>query len=305
MDIKLLEDFVCLARLENFTDAAFERHITQSALSRRIKALENWLDSKLINRDSKNFNLTIEGRIFISEAEVILSRLYNARDAIYAIHNSQELEIKVAAPNTIAETIFLDWAKRLEDKFGNIFIQLISENLSDSVELFTQGKVDYLFCYGHDKLNLPIAQNKFASITVGKDLLVPVTIPDQNKHPLFCLPGTTKNPLPYIAYEHESIFGQAVDHLVKDSNHNCFLSRRYENTYSNTLKSMVREGLGLAWLPESIVKQDFETEKFCRAGNEHWDIEFDVKLFHHHTNESITKIPVLETCFEMAKALKQ
>ena len=46
MDIKLLEDFVCLATLENFTAASRERRITQSALSRRIKALEEWLGTE-------------------------------------------------------------------------------------------------------------------------------------------------------------------------------------------------------------------------------------------------------------------
>ena len=305
MDIKLLEDFVCLARLENFTAASRERFITQSALSRRIKSLESWLDTKLINRDSKNFNLTLEGRIFLSEAEAILSRLYNAREAIHAIYSSQELEIAVAAPNTIAETIFLDWAKRLEEKFGNIYIRLISEKLDDCVELFIQGKVDYLFCYGHDMLNLPIAQNQFSSITVGKDSLIPVTIPDQNNKPIHSLPGSAMAPLPYVAYEHESIFGQAVDQLVQDISHTCFLSRRYENTYSHTLKSMVREGLGLAWLPESIVQFDFESGRLCRAGDKHWDIEFDVKLFHHHSNESTTKIPILETSLEMAETAKK
>lgn len=304
MDIKLLEDFICLARLESFTDAAFERNITQSALSRRIKALENWLDVKLVNRDSKNFNLTLEGRVFISEAEVILRRLNNAREAIHSIHSGRELEISVAAPNTIAQTIFLDWAKRLENKFGNIYIQLISEKLSDCVELFTQGKVDYLFCYGHDMLNLPIAQNRFSSITVGKDSLIPVTIPDQNNAPLHELPGNDDKPLPYVAYEHESIFGQAVDQLVQDISHKCALSRRYENTYSHTLKTMVREGLGLAWLPQSIVKTDFENGKLCRAGDQHWDIDFNVKLFHHHDMNSSRETAILKTSIEMSEALE-
>lgn len=303
MDIKLLEDFVCLARLESFTDASVERNITQSALSRRIKALENWLDVKLINRDSKNFNLTVEGRVFISEAETILRRLFNAREAVHTIHSGRELQITVAAPNTIAQTIFLDWAKRLEEKFGNIYIQLVSENLNDCVELFTQGKVDYLFCYGHDMLNLPISQNRFSSLTIGNDSLIPVTIPDQNNRPLHFLPGSENHPIPYVAYEHESIFGKAVDQLVQDISHNCYLSRRYENTYSHTLKTMVREGLGVAWLPQSIVQLDFEKGQLCRAGDQHWDINFDVKLFHHHDVNSSRETAILKTSIEMSKSI--
>ena len=81
MDIKLLEDFVCLAAQESFTAAARERNVTQSALSRRVQSLESWLGTALINRDSKTFALTAQGRIFVSEAEVILRRLYNAREA--------------------------------------------------------------------------------------------------------------------------------------------------------------------------------------------------------------------------------
>ena len=304
MDTKLLEDFVVLSRLENFTDAAFERNITQSALSRRIKALEVWLDTKLINRDSKNFNLTLEGRVFIPEAEAILRRLYNAREVVHSIHTGQEIEISVAAPYTIAQTLFLEWAKRLEKIFDNIYIRLISESISDCVELFTQGKVDYLFCYGHDMLNLPIAQNKFSSITIGKDSLIPVTIPDQNQQAQYSLPGSAMNPLPYVAYEHESIFGKAVDQLVQDISHSCYLSRRYENANSHTLKTMVRQGFGIAWLPETIVQSDFKSGLLCRAGDMHWDIDFDIKLFHHHDVELYGETAILKTSIEMADEIK-
>ena len=301
MDIKLLEDFVCLARLENFTIASIERNITQSALSRRIKALEDWLDTRLINRDSKNFNLTMEGRVFLFEAEAIMRRLYNAREAVHSLHTNQEIEIAVAAQNSIAQTVFLDWAKLLEEKFSNIYIRLLSEKLAECIDLFTQGQADYLFCYTNEALTLPIDQNKFSSIIVGKEALIPVTIPDQNNKPMYTLPGSSTTPLPYVAYVHDSIFGQAVDQLIQDKFHTCFLSRRYENAYSHTLKSMVREGLGLAWLPESTVLPEFERGRLCRAGDKHWDIEFDVRLFHHHVADSSREMAILEASLEMAE----
>ncbi len=299
MDVKLLEDFVCLARLESFTTASIERNITQSALSRRIKSLEQWLDIVLINRDSKNFNLTLEGRVFLTEAETILRRLYNAREAVHALRSNKEIEIAVAAQNSIAQTVFLEWAKRLEQLFSNIYIRLLSEKLPDCVELFAQGKVDYLFCYAHKDLSLPIDQNKYSSVSIGKEVLVPVTIPDQNNKPTHKLPGSSTSPLPYVAYVHESIFGQAVDNLIQDDDHTCFLSRRYENAYSHTLQSMVREGLGLAWLPKSIVKMDFKNKSLCRAGDEHWDIEFDIRLFHQNKTHSKRERKILQSSLEM------
>ena len=50
MEVKWLEDFVALATTLNFSRAAEERHVTQSAFSRRIRQLETWLGTTLIDR---------------------------------------------------------------------------------------------------------------------------------------------------------------------------------------------------------------------------------------------------------------
>ncbi len=303
LDIKLLEDFVCLARLENFTAAARERYITQSALSRRIKALETWLGTELINRKSKKFNLTPQGRIFVPEAEVILRRLYNAREATHVLGVSEEFEITVAAQNSIAQTLFLDWVKRIEAQFDSVYVRLLSEKLSECISLLNQGHVNYLFCYANESLTLPIDEKKFSYITVGRDSLIPVTGTNQDKAPLFSLPGTAEDALPFVAYAHDSIFGKAVDRLIQDNSHHCFLSRRYENPYSHTLKSLVKERLGLAWLPESSITSDLAGGSLCRAGDEHWDIEFDIRLYYHHAANSSREVIILDTSQKMSDDL--
>ena len=305
MDIKLLEDFVCLATLESFTAASRERHVTQSALSRRVKSLEEWLGTELINRDSNNFNLTPQGRIFVPEAEVILRRLYNAREAARVLGTHGDFEITVAAQNSIAQTLFLDWVKRLEVRLDNVYVRLISEKLSECIDLLNQGHVNYMFCYANEALSLPIDEKRFAYTTVGKDSLIPVTVPNQDKTPLFSLPGTTEEPLPFVAYAHDSVFGKAVDRLIQDKSRQCYLSRRYENAYSHTLKSLIKEKLGLAWLPQSSIIDDLEKGVLCRAGDEQWDIEFDIRLYSHHAAASSREIAILETSQEMAEGLSR
>ena len=301
MDIKLLEDFVCLATLENFTAASRERRVTQSALSRRIKALEEWLGTGLINRGSKTFNLTPQGRVFLPEAELILRRLYNAREAANALNSDGQTEISVAAQNSIAQTLFLDWAKRLEAKLGKVYIRLTSEKLSDCIDLLNRGHVNYLFCYANGALTLPLDTNKFKYTTVGKEQLIPVTVPKPDKTPLFSLPGSIEDPLPFVAYAHDSLFGKVVNQLIRGKSHQCFLSRRYENAYSHMLKSMVKESLGLAWLPKSTITRDLEQGTLCRAGAEHWDMEFDIRLYYHHDAISSTELAVLEASIKMSE----
>ncbi|MGB7318893.1 MAG: LysR family transcriptional regulator, partial [Planktotalea sp.] len=65
MDLNWLGDFECLARTLNFTRAATERNITQSAFSRRIKALESWVGAPLINRAHYPVQLTDAGAQFL------------------------------------------------------------------------------------------------------------------------------------------------------------------------------------------------------------------------------------------------
>jgi len=299
MDIKLLEDFVCLAAQESFTAAARERNVTQSALSRRVQSLESWLGTELINRDSKTFALTPQGRIFVPEAEVILRRLYNAREAARVLGTNGDFEIAVASQNSIAQTLFLDWVKRLESGLDGVYVRLISEKLSECIELLNQGRVNYMFCYAHDSSTLPIDESRFTHTTVGKDSLIPVTVPGADGSPLFCFPGSPEKPLPFVAYVHDSVFGKAVDQIIQSKSQRCYLSRRYENAYSHTLKSLVMEKLGLAWLPKSSITADLTAGRLCRAGDEHWDIEFDIRLYYHHAASSRREQTIMDISQEM------
>jgi LysR family transcriptional regulator, hypochlorite-specific transcription factor HypT len=302
MDIKLLEDFVCLAKLQSFTTAALERHITQSALSRRIRQLEEWIGTELIDRSGKNFALTPQGRIFVPEAEVLLRRLYNARETTRVLDAQEDYEIAVAAQNSITQTLFPDWVKQIEQRLGRVYVRLLSEKFSECISLLNRGHVNYLFCYANESLPLPIDDNQFDFTTVGHDSLVPVTIPDHDQTPLFSLPGSRDEPLPFIAYAHESVFGRAVDQLIQDKAHQCYLSRRYENPYSHTLKSLVQEKLGFAWLPKMSIREDLESGRLCRAGDEHWDIDFDIRLYYHHAASSPQEQAIRETSIAMAEA---
>lgn len=305
MDFKLLEDYVSLARMKSFTAASRDRHITQSALSRRIRSLEQWLGTDLINRDNKAFALTPQGRIFVTEAEVILRRLYNARETAGVLGANGKYEITVAAQNSIAQTLFLDWARQLEGELNNIFIRLLSEKLSDCIDLLNRGDVKYLFCYARESIPLPIDDKKFEFMTIGKEFLIPVTVPDSEQKPMHSLPGTQEKPLPFIAYARESVFGKAVDQLIQKDSQNCFLTRRYENPYSHTLKSLVEEKFGVAWLPRAAIVSDLRTGKLQRAGNESWDIEFDIRLYYHHAATSSQEIAVLEASREMARKITE
>lgn len=66
MESKWLEDFISLAETHSFSRSAEQRHVTQSAFSRRIKSLEAWIGTDLIDRTCFPTSLTREGHFFMS-----------------------------------------------------------------------------------------------------------------------------------------------------------------------------------------------------------------------------------------------
>lgn len=84
METKWLEDFLCLAEKRSFSLAAGCRHVTQSALSRRIRALEEWAGVELIDRSCHPLQLTVAGQLFLEQARQLLHLTLDTRRMLRA-----------------------------------------------------------------------------------------------------------------------------------------------------------------------------------------------------------------------------
>ena len=72
MNLNQLEYFVSAARDMNFTKAAKECYISQTAMTQQIQALEKTLGVKLFIRDKHHMELTTAGSVYLKEAKAIL-----------------------------------------------------------------------------------------------------------------------------------------------------------------------------------------------------------------------------------------
>ncbi|MES2999801.1 MAG: LysR family transcriptional regulator [Pseudomonadota bacterium] len=91
----LLCAFEASARLQSFTDAAGELHLTQSAVSRQIRALEEMLGSPLFTRERQTVRLTTEGEAYAQEIRQALDRISQATLAFRANPASGTLNLAV------------------------------------------------------------------------------------------------------------------------------------------------------------------------------------------------------------------
>ena len=74
MELRHLRYFVAVAETENVSRAALKLHLSQPALSRQMRDLEQELGFPLLERSAKSVHLTEAGRVFLAEARAVLAR---------------------------------------------------------------------------------------------------------------------------------------------------------------------------------------------------------------------------------------
>ena len=82
MDHISLKAFIAVADTKSFSRAAEQLYITQPAVSKRIKALEEFLDTKLLDRSGHTALLTAQGEELYRRARIILGEIDDAKKAI-------------------------------------------------------------------------------------------------------------------------------------------------------------------------------------------------------------------------------
>lgn len=89
-----LRAFEAIARLRSFTLAAVELHLTHSAISHQMRALESSLQTTLIDRKRRDVALTPEGHQFLAVVRPVLQQLWEVTDALRQA-DSRRLRINV------------------------------------------------------------------------------------------------------------------------------------------------------------------------------------------------------------------
>jgi len=95
MDIEYMKEFSVLAKYLNFTAAANELFISQSALSKHIVQMERELDSTLLERTKHSVMLTDSGLAFLSACKDIIERYDRTFDDITMVNNGMSGKISV------------------------------------------------------------------------------------------------------------------------------------------------------------------------------------------------------------------
>jgi LysR family transcriptional regulator, hypochlorite-specific transcription factor HypT len=276
MQLKWLEDFLALARLNSFAKAAESRNVTQPAFGRRIKELEAWVGVELIDRSMFPTQLTPAGLQFLVGAEEAVKNLSNARDELGATSSGIDL-VRISTGRTLGHTHFPEWRLRMQRAVGAFRADVWTGSLHDAMLRMEQQSTDLVFCYAHPSLSVGIGNLRLLHKGVGQERLVAVSVPLSNGQPMHKLSLADEGDISHLALADTL----ALSRILKASIPKALAIRLkmvHRTDSAEQLLPLVRGGLGVAWLPMTLVAADLARGLLVRALPADADVICEVQL---------------------------
>ena len=145
MNTQQLDYFIAVAREKNFTKAAKQCFISQTAISLQIKALEKNLGVQLLERDKHHVELTPAGKIYLKEAEEIINKLSEARRLANIASSGIARTLTVGFIRGYEQSNISTVLRNFHENNPNIAIHFLRSNMSTLYEQLENQECDIAY----------------------------------------------------------------------------------------------------------------------------------------------------------------
>lgn len=142
---KFLEQFKILAHYKKFSTASEHLHISQPALTRNIKKLEEQMGVALFERLPRGVLLTTYGEIFLKRVNNIEREYMYALRELHAIKKGEDVKLRIGADNLWAEAYLADILSEFYAKFPSAEVRVKAGPVQSLLKKLINGDIDIIF----------------------------------------------------------------------------------------------------------------------------------------------------------------
>ena len=146
VELRHLRHFVCVAELENVSRASLKLHISQPALSRQIRDLEDEIGVMLLARTSKSVSLTEPGRVFLDEARAVLDRAEQAIKKAQSVAGA-DTELHVGHSPTPTARLLPAVLRAYQRAMPHVRVKLYDWSNDQNLAGLRDGRLDLAFVF--------------------------------------------------------------------------------------------------------------------------------------------------------------
>lgn len=285
MRLEWLEDILAISETGSFSGAAERRRLTQSAFSRRVQQIEDYVGVELFDRGHKPIRLQPTTQ---AQREQILALSTGLRQLLVDLRRGERMtsnKVVIACQHSLTTVRIPNILQQLRDQRDGIHVRLRSANLDECTGLLLSRQADVAIVY-----RLPDQTDDFNAdfleiITVGTDRLIPVfnaTLPDLLGN------NVARNDIPYIAYPADVFFGKVMERkILPFLDTNAHFTPHVETALTLAAVEMAAVGIGVAWVPESLARGRISSGQLLDLSSEFPACDLQVKAMRLQGNPSL------------------
>src|SRR5690242_13221421 len=247
MDFDQLETFLEVARLSSFSRAAEKRFRTQPAISAQIRALEDEIGAKLLDRSGGKVSLTAAGKAFQKYAEDALQARKNIVNAMAEMERVPRGEIVVSANEGTCLYVLPEVFAEFKKQYPGVSVNINRLESAGILESIIDNSADFGI------VSLPVNDNRLTVVPIHRDELVVIVPP---RHPLaksksVSIADAARYPLlvPETGHTRDNIEQLFHERKLK-------LNVSMELDSSELLKRFVAADVGIGFIARSNVEAD-------------------------------------------------
>lgn len=256
MQVETFKLYCDLVESGSFSITAERNGITQSAVSQRIKALEDYYDVLLIERGRKNFAVTGEGQVFLKTAQEIVDLYEGIGTSLHGLRDRVEGVLKVSTVYSIGfhelPSVLDTYRKRFPDVETVLLYRRANQVYTDVLDL----KVDLgLVAY-------PKARKGVEVETVWKDKLVMICSPGHELANKTSIDLKQLSGQRFISFEPDFPTRKALDEVLNSAQVKVKEVMEFDNIES--VKRAVQIEQAISIVPRESVKAEVQSGLLCQ-----------------------------------------
>ncbi len=260
MQLDWIEDILAVIDAGSLAGAAERRFMTQPAFTRRVRMIEERIGVTLFDRSRRPVVVRSGVRQMEMELREMAARLRRLQQDLRLFAQDGGRGVVLSCQHALATTIS-PWVLKQIDTLGDASVRVRSGNQDECLMLLVSGQADFVVTYECEGLAEPMKTGAFDVHIVGEDRLVPVYAPA-------VLPDLTFEALPVIRYPPEVFLRRVFDHkIVPHLSAQTNLIAKAETALTLAACEYALQGLGVAWLPLSLVRKHIAMGQLRQIGD--------------------------------------
>ena len=251
LDTRQIRAFATLARRGSFTMAARELHLSQSAVSHSMKALETDLGCRLFDRMSKKVLLTQAGEQLLQHADKILLEMSAARESIQQLNKWGHGRLRVGASTTACQYILPEVLNEFKKSYPQAMIHVEPGDTREALELLRTSQIDLAISLE------PKRDDDFDFVPLFTDEMYFVMAPSHQWAQAGRVVREEISRQHYVLYNKNSFTFELVEEYFRGED--MVLNMVMEFGSMEAIKELVKLGLGVSILAPWIARKELET----------------------------------------------